>query len=860
MDFDRLLEIGIKPEFPHGAIKWTRAFSSAAASGAGFKPADRKGGGGGGGKPAGQGDAKGKGGNDGSLEGKLANAEHGKVVTRFPPEPSGYLHIGHAKAAMLNHYYAKSFGGKLILRFDDTNPALEKQEFADSMTADLARLEIKPDRVTHTSDYFDYLQKLCEDLIIKGKFYVDDTPQAQMHEEREQGTENDRRRQSPEENVKLFKEMVAGSKKGQECCVRAKMDMQSKNKCLRDPVMYRCKVDAVHPRHGTKYKAYPTYDFACPVVDSHEGVTHALRTIEYKDREPQYQWVIEAAGLRPVNIQEFSKTQFSHTVLSKRKLTKFVEAGLVDGWDDPRFPTVQGVLRRGMTVEALLEFVTGIGASKNNNLMEWDKIWAINRQKIDPVTPRYPAVNKDGAVKFSLVNGPEKPEGKIDKKHQKNDDLGTRLIYLTKEVYLEQDDAALIEKGEEITLMHWGNAFVDEISKDAAGKVTALKGRIHPEGDVKKTKKKLHWVPVLDSQLTEFTMREFDHLITKAKIEDDDVLDDLINPQSQLDTLCIGDPLLKTLQKGDKLQLERRGFFIVDQVAISSRNQQLVLVAIPDGKSKGMSVVQAKIDPSKLQGGSKSLTPEQRAKLEKEVEEQGDKVRGLKANKAPKDEVDKAVAVLLELKKKLGGDSKKADSKEQAKAAPADSGKKEKKGAAKAAAAPEADRPLDDVSRLDIRVGVIKEVWEHPDSDKLWCEKIDLGEPELRNIGSGLRAHVSKEEMLGARVCVLANLKEKKLAGFPSHGMVLCASPTGDGVVELLRAPDGAKIGERVGFDGYGGEAEPTLTQKKNKDALAAVAPSLVVNDQCQATYKGVVFTTSAGPVTCKSNKGGKIS
>mmetsp|Transcript_134679 Transcript_134679/g.234002 ORF Transcript_134679/g.234002 Transcript_134679/m.234002 type:complete len:335 (+) Transcript_134679:81-1085(+) len=251
--------------------------------------------GGGGGRGGGEG---GKGKDQANLEGLLKGAIEGKVCTRFPPEPSGYLHIGHCKAVMLNNHYARHFKGKLIVRFDDTNPSKEKMEFEESIISDLGTLHIKPDQVSHTSDYFDDLQKLMEHVIKKGMAYVDDTDVETMRKERDIGTESKRRGLSVEENLRLWKEMLAGSEEGKKCCVRGKLDMQSKNKCLRDPVFYRCKTDVAHHQHGFKYKAYPTYDFACPCVDSIEGVSHALRTIEYKDRDEMYQWVQKATDSR----------------------------------------------------------------------------------------------------------------------------------------------------------------------------------------------------------------------------------------------------------------------------------------------------------------------------------------------------------------------------------------------------------------------------------------------------------------------------------------------------------------------------------------------------------------------------------
>ncbi|CAD7939640.1 unnamed protein product [Amoebophrya sp. A120] len=225
------------------------------------------------------GGAKGK--DEANIEGKLPNAVMGKVCTRFPPEPSGYMHIGHAKAALLNNAYARMYEGKLIIRFDDTNPSKEKQEFEDTILEDSKSLGIVPDFVSHTSDYFPKLQELMEKLLKNGDAYVDDTPVEKMRDERDNGVESACRKFSVEKNLELWKEMLAGTKTGLTCCVRGKMNMKDPVKCLRDPVFYRCKTDVPHHRHGTKYKAYPTYDFACPIVDAIEGVSHSLRTIEY---------------------------------------------------------------------------------------------------------------------------------------------------------------------------------------------------------------------------------------------------------------------------------------------------------------------------------------------------------------------------------------------------------------------------------------------------------------------------------------------------------------------------------------------------------------------------------------------------
>nr|XP_013805195.1 PREDICTED: bifunctional glutamate/proline--tRNA ligase-like [Apteryx mantelli mantelli] len=262
---------------------------------------------------------------------ELPGAEMGKVIVRFPPEASGYLHIGHAKAALLNQHYQVNFKGKLIMRFDDTNPEKEKEDFEKVILEDVAMLHIKPDQFTYTSDHFETIMKYAEKLIQEGKAYVDDTPAEQMKVEREQRMESKHRNNCVEKNLQMWEEMKKGTEYGQTCCLRAKIDMSSNNGCLRDPTLYRCK-NQPHPRTGSTYKVYPTYDFACPIVDSIEGVTHALRTTEYHDRDEQFYWIIEALGIRKPYIWEYSRLNLNNTVLSKRKLTWFVNEGLVDGW------------------------------------------------------------------------------------------------------------------------------------------------------------------------------------------------------------------------------------------------------------------------------------------------------------------------------------------------------------------------------------------------------------------------------------------------------------------------------------------------------------------------------------------------
>jgi glutamyl-tRNA synthetase len=310
----------------------------------------------------------------------------------------------------LNDFYAKEFAGKLIVRFDDTNPTKENQEFVEAIMEDLKTLGISADVVTYTSDHFLMLQQVAEKMIKSGHAYIDDTPVDLMREWRMSGQASPGRDQPVEKNLELWKEMIEGTKTGLKCCLRAKIDMKHKNTAMRDPTMYRCVPDPPHHRTGSKFKAYPCYDFCCPIVDAHEGVTHAMRTNEYHDRNEQYSpsfslatvssfsfssregryhWIQRALGVRHVEMHEYSRLNFVNAVLSKRKLQWFVDQGLVDGWDDPRFPTVRCIMRRGLTITALRDFVHRQGFSQGSNLMEWDKIWALNVQVIDPIAPRY---------------------------------------------------------------------------------------------------------------------------------------------------------------------------------------------------------------------------------------------------------------------------------------------------------------------------------------------------------------------------------------------------------------------------------------------------------------------------------------
>ncbi|CAD2102392.1 glutamate--tRNA ligase, putative [Plasmodium vinckei brucechwatti] len=542
-----------------------------------------------------------------SYEGKLQNAEKGKVVTRFPPEPSGYLHIGHIKAAFLNNYYANLYKGKMLLRFDDTNPVLEDVKFENSIMEDLETLGIKYEKISYTSDYFQLLEEYCIKLIKMDKAYADDTNVDEMRNQRGEGIESVNRNNSIETNLKLFEEMRNGTEIGKKNCIRAKIDMSSKNKCMRDPVLYRCIVDIPHHRHEFKYKCYPTYDFACPIIDSIEGVTHALRTNEYSDRIEQYNWFIYTLELRNVDIYEFSRLAFVKTVMSKRKLKWFVENNIVDGWTDPRMPTIKGILRRGLTKEALFQFILEQGPSKAGNLMQWDKLWSINKQIIDPNIPRFAAVDMNNGVILKLT---DLKEGEVIEKtrdlHVKNKDLGTCTMYYTQKIYIELEDAQMIGPNEEITLIKLGNVIVKGIIKDAddVNKIKEIIAVSNFDGDFKTTKKKIHWLPYIPDKLINCTLYEYDHLITVDKFENDNKEDwtNCVNQNSKFETVAYAEPALADLKVSDKFQFERRGYFIVDKI---TEDNHFHLIKIPDGKSKNMSVISTKVNPQSLAGTKK---------------------------------------------------------------------------------------------------------------------------------------------------------------------------------------------------------------------------------------------------------------
>ncbi|KAL0852601.1 hypothetical protein ABMA27_016953 [Loxostege sticticalis] len=386
--------------------------------------------------------------------------------------------------------------------------------------------------------------------------------------------------------------MKKASAVGVQCCVRAKIDMQSTNGCLRDPTIYRCKPSRTRALARNTSIVYPTYDFACPIVDAVEGVTHVLRTMEYHDRDPQFYWFIDALGLRKPYIWEYSRLSMTNTVLSKRKLTWFVEQGLVDGWDDPRMPTVRGVLRRGMTVEGLRQFIQAQGSSRSVVFMEWDKIWAINKKVIDPIAPRYTALETKTVP--VILKGVTTDSTLTVALHPKNPDVGQKTVWVSPRLLIDQADAQSLKEGEYATFINYGNVMINKIHKASDGTVTSIDAT--PALDNKDYKKTLKLTWLADSKqspMVETYCVYFDHIISKPLLGKDEDFKQYIGHQTRWEIPMLGEPELSKLKVGDIIQLQRRGFFRVDVAPAppsphTARAAPLVLFHVPDGHTKEM--------------------------------------------------------------------------------------------------------------------------------------------------------------------------------------------------------------------------------------------------------------------------------
>jgi glutaminyl-tRNA synthetase len=513
-----------------------------------------------------------------------ADLESGRiqaVVTRFPPEPNGFLHLGHAKSLCLNFGIAREFGGACHLRFDDTNPVKEEQLFIDSIQRDVRWLGFDwGEHLYFASDYFEQLYEWAEHLVRTGKAYVDDTPPEAMRSQRgtltEPGQNSPFRYRSVEENLDLFRRMRAGEFPNGARVLRAKIDMASGNMNLRDPVLYRI-LHAHHPRTGDAWCIYPTYDFAHGQSDAIEHITHSVCTLEFEDHRPLYDWLIENLPVpsRPRQY-EFARLNVSYTVLSKRHLTRLVTDKHVNGWDDPRMPTLAGLRRRGVPAAALREFVSRVGIARAYSTVDVAMLDSAIRDTLNPVAPRRMAVLRP--LKLIIENYPEGTTETLEaRNHPDNPDAGRRPVTFGRELYVERDDFMenpprkfyRLSPGKEVRLRYGYFVTCRAVEKDASGAVVALRCTYDPASkggnapDGRKVQATLHWVAAADAVPAE--VRLYSHLFNRPDPgADGDVLADLDPNSLEVLTGCLVEPALLDAAAGEAVQFERTGYFALD--------------------------------------------------------------------------------------------------------------------------------------------------------------------------------------------------------------------------------------------------------------------------------------------------------
>ncbi len=512
-----------------------------------------------------------------------AGKNQGRVITRFPPEPNGYLHIGHAKSICLNFGVAQEFRGQCNLRFDDTNPTKEEVEYVESIQADVRWLGFNwEDRLFYASDYFEQFYQYAVHLIKDGKAYVCDLSAEEIRQHRgtltEPGKDSPYRSRSVDENLDLFTRMRAGEFPDGARVLRARIDMASPNLNLRDPVLYRI-LHAEHHRTGDKWCIYPMYDYAHPISDALEGITHSICTLEFEDHRPLYDWTLDNLPVpyRPYQY-EFARLNLTYTVMSKRKLLKLVQEGRVAGWDDPRMPTLSGMRRRGYTPEAIRKFCDLIGVGKRENLVDLALLEYCVREDLNRRAPRVMGVLRP--LKVVLVNYPEGRAEELDAVNNPEDPaMGARKVPFSRELYIERDDFMeeppkkfyRLAPGREVRLRYAYFIKCLEVIKDEAGEVAELRCAYDPETkggyapDGRQVKATLHWVSAAHAVPAE--VRVYDRLFTHPNPgEDKDTeFQAFLNPNS-LETLkpCWVEPSLKDAAAGSHYQFERLGYFCVD--------------------------------------------------------------------------------------------------------------------------------------------------------------------------------------------------------------------------------------------------------------------------------------------------------
>ena len=533
------------------------------------------------------------------IESDLASGKYDSILTRFPPEPNGYLHLGHAKSLCINFGLAQKYHGKTNLRYDDTNPTKEDTEYVDAIKEDIKWLGFQWEKECYASDYFDQLYEWAEQMILKGQAYVDDQTQEEMRENRgtveTPGKDSPWRNRSVEENLRLFREMKAGKYADGEKVLRAKIDMAHPNMMFRDPILYRIK-HAHHHRTGDKWCIYPMYDFTHGQCDSIEHITHSICTLEFDVHRPLYDWFIETLGIFPSHQYEFARLNLTYTLMSKRKLLELVQKGLVAGWDDPRMPTLCGVRRRGYTPESLKMFCDKIGVSKRDQLMDIQLLeWCV-RQDLNERANRYMVVYDD-PIKLTITNwekgkvewfdcplNPSAPEGP------------SRKVPFTGELLIDRADFMedapkkyfRLKPGGEVRLKYTYIIRCDEVVKDAEGKVVELRCSYDPStrpgaGEWRSVKGTIHWVSSDYAKPVE--LRLYDRLFTLAdmsQVPEDKDYKDFLNPKSLEVVTGWAEPALTEDESGIAVQFERVGYFFRDKDSTPEKTVFNKTVALKD--------------------------------------------------------------------------------------------------------------------------------------------------------------------------------------------------------------------------------------------------------------------------------------
>ncbi len=652
-----------------------------------------------------------------------ANKNDGRVHTRFPPEPNGYLHIGHAKSMCLNFGIAAEFGGLCNLRFDDTNPTKEEEEFVESIKEDVRWLGFDwGDRLHYASDYFDQLYDYAVQLIKIGKAYVDDLTADEIREYRgsltQPGKDSPYRTRSVEENLDLFERMRAGEFEDGSRVLRAKVDMASPNLNMRDPVMYRV-LHASHHRTGDKWCIYPMYDFTHGQSDSIEGITHSICTLEFEDHRPLYDWFLDELNIFHPQQIEFARLNLTYTIMSKRRLMELVEQGYVTGWNDPRMPTISGLRRRGYTPESIRNFCERIGVAKRDSIVDMALLEYSIREDLNKRASRVMAVLRP--LRVVIDNYPEEKVEYLDAENNPEDPgMGSHKIPFSRVLYIEQEDFRedppkkffRLAPGREVRLKHAYYIKCERVVKDEkTGEVVELHCIYDPETrggwskDGRKVKGTLHWVSADQSLKAE--VRLYDHLFVKPNPGDEKDVSDfktLLNSNSlEALTSCRVEPSLADAEPGSRYQFLRQGYFCVD--SIDSSADKLIF-----NRTVTLRDTWAKIEKAQKKTGIP------------------------KAAKEP--------APLSE---------KRDDHKPVGQ-----------------------EITIEDFSKLDLRVAIVREAGLIEGADKLIRLMVDLGEGRLRQVFAGIRsAYPEPEKLVGKKVIIVANLKPRQMKFGLSEGMAL---------------------------------------------------------------------------------------